>query len=249
MSAQPLERRLKQQSRTLPRRMFMGGSLSTALLRAIESSETAATTMRAERCIPAGRRCGTKKTDRPCRACCHRHFITTSKGTKKCACKSDGTACGNNSQCCSGDCQGGVCVAGTQGALIEVGNGVVGPTPPGCEPTTATGCSQELSGVITGGMPISAGTFAGTTTVRNLMLTTDTATGDVSGPVTLTETATGAQLLVAISGRATTSLITGAFTFRGGYTITGELDDSRGSVVQAWPRSTGPPVWRPESPP
>jgi hypothetical protein len=43
----------------------------------------------------------------------------------------------------------------------------------------------------------------------------------VALPVTLTETTTGAQLIVAISGRVTVSFLTGEFSFSGGYTITG----------------------------
>ena len=60
-------------------------------------------------CLPTGRRCGTKKHDRPCNDCCQRHF--TRQGRKKrCACKPNNAGCGNNAHCCSGICQGGVCV-------------------------------------------------------------------------------------------------------------------------------------------
>jgi hypothetical protein len=195
--------------------------LAASLLAALGRGEDATAKSRSHRCLPAGRRCGTKKTDRSCRRCCQGTFIITPTGRKKCACKSDGTACENPSQCCSGLCQDDVCRATTQGTpLSEVGNGIVTPAADDCNPSL-TACQQVLSGVITSGSPIAAGTFAGTITVRNFEPFGEGAAGDVSGPLTLTENGTGAELSVLISGRVSVSFLTGVFTFSGGYTITG----------------------------
>jgi len=213
------------------RRALVGCSLAASLIAALGGGEETAGKgkgkgkTRSERCVPAGRRCGTKKNDRSCKDCCHRNHTTTTGGKKKkCACKGDGLACGNPSQCCSASCQGGVCQATTQATtLSEVGTGLVTPNSADCNPFE-TSCQQTLSGVITSGSPIATGTFNGTITVRNFQPVGDPLTGangDVLGSVTLTESATGAQLIVDISGRITISFVTGAFTFSGGYTITG----------------------------
>lgn len=230
MDAHRFDQLQRQLAQGRSRRALVGGSLGASLLAALGGGEETAAKARSERCVPAGRRCGAKKDDRSCKACCHRNHVTTPKGKKKCACKSDGIVCGNDAQCCSSSCQGGVCRSGPRGAaLSEVGNGVISPTDPGCDPQTATGCQQQLSGVITGGTPIASGTFAGPFTVRNLVLTPDnmnpeTGTGDVSGSVTLTESGTGAQLITTVNGRATITFDNpnpGTFAFSGAYTITG----------------------------
>ena len=103
---------IRRLSRALSRRSLVGGSLGTAVLAAVGLADTAeAKKVAADRCIAAGRRCGTKKNDEPCRKCCHRYHVENRKGTKKCACRPVGVDCGNPSQCCTGVCESGRCGA------------------------------------------------------------------------------------------------------------------------------------------
>ena len=81
-------------------------------------------------------------------------------------------------------------------------------------------CQQAISGVITSGSPIAAGTFAGTLTLSNFVAGVDSGSGDIAGTITLTESAIGDQFVLTVSGRVIVSFITGAFSFSGSYTIT-----------------------------
>lgn len=72
----------------------------------------------AERCVVTGRpcgNCGKKKNGeprcKPCDQCCTRNSIASPNGRKRCACKVNSAPCGNDSQCCSGSCNGGTCGA------------------------------------------------------------------------------------------------------------------------------------------
>lgn len=49
-------------------------------------------------CTAEGRKCGTRKT-KPCTKCCTYH-----SENKRCACKPNGMACGNDLECCGGWC-------------------------------------------------------------------------------------------------------------------------------------------------
>ncbi|MFM9108013.1 MAG: hypothetical protein ACKOWF_15095 [Chloroflexota bacterium] len=66
-----------------------------------------------EKCIPNGRRCGTrkkngKKRGKPCSKCCSGK--STSGRKSRCTCRPDGTECRGDSQCCNGLCKKQVCV-------------------------------------------------------------------------------------------------------------------------------------------
>lgn len=101
---------IRKLSRTLSRRSLVGGSLGASVLAAVGLADDAqARKVKAEDCLPPGRRCGTKKNDEPCRKCCQRYHIVNPKGKKKCACRPDGVDCSNPSQCCSGACENGFC--------------------------------------------------------------------------------------------------------------------------------------------
>jgi hypothetical protein len=101
---------IRRLSRSLSRRSLVGGSLGASLLTAVGLGDaTLAEKAKTERCVPPGRRCGTKKNDPPCRQCCHRYHILVGKRKKKCACRPAGTDCSNASQCCTGICDNGTC--------------------------------------------------------------------------------------------------------------------------------------------
>jgi hypothetical protein len=103
---------IRRLSRRLSRRSLVGGSLGASLLDAVGIIEPAsAEKLKAEACVPAGRRCGTKKKDPACRKCCQRYHIVNARGTKKCACRPANTECTSQSQCCSGICENGTCRA------------------------------------------------------------------------------------------------------------------------------------------
>ena len=94
----------------LSRRSIVRGSLAASLLAAAGLGDAVlAEKVETEACVPAGRRCGTKKNDPPCRKCCQRYHIVNAKGTKKCACRPAGAECTSPPQCCSGICQNGTC--------------------------------------------------------------------------------------------------------------------------------------------
>jgi hypothetical protein len=101
---------IRRLSRNLSRRSLVGGSLGASLLSAVGLGDAAlAEKAKTEKCVPPGRRCGTKKNDPPCRQCCHRYHIVVGKRKKKCACRPAGTDCANASQCCTGICENGAC--------------------------------------------------------------------------------------------------------------------------------------------
>jgi hypothetical protein len=124
--------KIRQLSRALSRRSLVGGSIGATLLATAGfADDTRAKKIKVEKCLPPGQRCGTKKNDEPCRKCCHRYFITTPKGTKKCACRPDGIECSNPSQCCTGACQSGRCGAtavAPAAACRPAGTGCTSPT-------------------------------------------------------------------------------------------------------------------------
>jgi hypothetical protein len=95
-------------AKLLSRRSLVGGSLGAAAL-ALAGGSTTRGRVIVERCIPPGRRCGTRPTDRPCRECCQRFHIVTKKGVKKCACRPFGARCQNPAQCCGGLCENNEC--------------------------------------------------------------------------------------------------------------------------------------------
>jgi hypothetical protein len=78
-----------------------------------------------EACRPDGRRCSFRKRRRKrggCRRCCTNrgtrdtYFIIDHRGKRRCSCRPNGNrGCVNDSQCCSGICDRGVCV-GDSGA-------------------------------------------------------------------------------------------------------------------------------------
>jgi hypothetical protein len=101
---------IRQLSRSLSRRSLVGGSLGASLLAAVGLGDAAlAKKANAEACVPAGRRCGTKKKDPPCGKCCHRYHIVKRNGKKKCACRPADVGCSNRSQCCTGICENRTC--------------------------------------------------------------------------------------------------------------------------------------------
>jgi hypothetical protein len=92
------------------RRALLGGSLAASLLALFGfGAEAGKKKPTSRRCLAAGRRCGTRKNDPPCKKCCHRNFVTLPDGKRKCACRISGAACSNSSQCCSGICADKVC--------------------------------------------------------------------------------------------------------------------------------------------
>jgi hypothetical protein len=103
---------IRKLSRRLSRRSLVGGSLGASMLTAVGLDAAAlAEKVKTEKCVPPGRRCGTKKNDPPCRKCCHRYHVV-GKRKKKCACRPAGIECANPSQCCTGICDNGTCRSG-----------------------------------------------------------------------------------------------------------------------------------------
>jgi len=120
---------IRQFARRLSRRSLVGGSLGAAVLAAVGlTDDTQAKKVKADRCLPPGRRCGTKKNDEPCRKCCQGHHIVTPSGKKKCACRPDGIDCSNASQCCAGACSNGRCGAPAVAPCLPTGTGCASPS-------------------------------------------------------------------------------------------------------------------------
>ena len=103
---------IRKLSRALSRRSLVGGSLGVAVLSAVGLPDDArAKKIKAEDCLPPGQRCGTRRKDPPCRRCCQGYHVRNPNGSKKCACRPNGTECNNSSQCCTGTCTNGLCTA------------------------------------------------------------------------------------------------------------------------------------------
>jgi hypothetical protein len=107
------------------RRGLLGGlaALALAPLAAAASPEPAA-------CLGIGKRCtlGKGAGRRPaCARCCSRFGSAGPNGKARCACKGNGVACANDSQCCSGACrQGGCCAPDCAGKTCGQADGCGG---------------------------------------------------------------------------------------------------------------------------
>lgn len=125
---------------SLPRRLFVGGSLVALVSGAVGPYVNVALakkrahrkhnqertrgqdhkdTLQSEACVPSGRSCSTRKRAKhkkkaSCARCCQGFSVTGTDGKQRCACAPLGASCsaGGAAQCCSGACQGGVCVSG-----------------------------------------------------------------------------------------------------------------------------------------
>lgn len=112
-------------SGALSRRSLVGGSLGASVLAAVGLGHVevlAKKRVRAEVCIPSGKKCpskkprGKKKKKLGCDQCCEGFVVTTTnnkgKRVRKCACKPAGQGATTNEawQCCSGLSDGSRCV-------------------------------------------------------------------------------------------------------------------------------------------
>ncbi len=105
---------------------FRAAALALAAGAGVRLGEVAEAAPQAEKCLPNGRRCGkgSGKRGKPCGKCCSRHDVTQPNGRRRCACRPDGAACGNSSQCCTGSCTDRVC-GGPQPLCIPEGDSCV----------------------------------------------------------------------------------------------------------------------------
>jgi hypothetical protein len=109
---------IRRLSGSLSRRSLVGGSIGASLLGVLglgdEEGLARSKRVRAEACIPTGKKCpsvkprGKKKKQLGCNKCCQ-HHVDTSGPKNKCACTPDFFACTQSAHCCSGGCTDGVC--------------------------------------------------------------------------------------------------------------------------------------------
>lgn len=123
MDARRFDEIVRRLSAALSRRSAVGGALGTAVLAAFGLDRNDGETrrrrisnresgeIRRQRCTRNGTVCGSAKNLASCATCCSGFNITTAGKKYKCACKPDGKNCKNNTQCCAGVCDQGVCGA------------------------------------------------------------------------------------------------------------------------------------------
>lgn len=238
MDDQRFDELAKDWATRVSRRSVVKGGLGGALVAALSSLPIVSASAQdapvtALGCAQNGVKCrpslrlGTKH-QHPCRKCCSRYSVKVRKG-RRCACRPGGMSCNYGHKCCSGVCTSRTC-SGQQQLRERGGNGTFAQADiPGCE-STPEGCPTVIEGDITGGTPISDGTFSGTFTSSETMDNGDgTFTTPVSGPVTLTEDGTGQMLEFDVDGEVV-SEESGAFTFTGTYQITGETGRFAGAT-------------------
>lgn len=103
-------------SRVTRRNLLRDSTGAAALALMGVSDDLLAQDVGTEACIPTGRKCPSKKPRGKkakklgCDQCCQRYSVPGPRGKRKCACKPADVPCGNDAQCCSGVCDGGVCL-------------------------------------------------------------------------------------------------------------------------------------------